>query len=246
MPALLGAELLERHVERHAGVGRKRREHRGEQRAARRSGHKPTAPSASVSFGSRSRAAGFAPVCVPKPFARRAPAERTVERKAVRRERLEAAAATVAGEMLAVNLGPPVRLGHVVGRIGDVQHALAQRQRVLDAAGDARAGVGPNDDAVDHHFDQVLAAAIDRRRLVDRIASGRRRASARSPARGSRPTAFRTSRRPRISSGAIRYSFVPAGSAMILSMISSAVCVPIGMSQAGQCGLPSRAIRIRR
>jgi len=30
-------------------------------------GQRPTAPAASVSFGSRSSAAGFAPVCVPRP-----------------------------------------------------------------------------------------------------------------------------------------------------------------------------------
>ena len=37
----------------------------------------------------------------------------------------------------------------------------------------------------------------------------------------------------------MRYSRVPAGRCMILSMISSAVCVPTGRSQAGQCGWPS-------
>ena len=39
---------------------------------------------------------------------------------------------------------------------------------------------------------------------------------------------------------------VPGGSAMILSMTSSADCVPTGISQSGQYGVPSRAMRIRR
>src|SRR5690349_23037627 len=46
---------------------------------------------------------------------------------------------------------------------------------------------------------------------------------------------------PRRSTGAIRYSFVPSGRARILPMISSAVCVPMGMLQCGQYGWPSRA-----
>ena len=44
-----------------------RREHRVRTAAGSTSGHTSSAPSASVSFGSRSSAAGFAPVCVPRP-----------------------------------------------------------------------------------------------------------------------------------------------------------------------------------
>ena len=102
-------------------------------------------------------------------FAGGAPAERTIERETVRRESLEAAAALVAGIVLAVNLGAPLGFGHVVFGIGDVHHALAERQRRFDGLGDAAAGFGLNAHAIDDDFDQVLAAAIDLRRLVDRV-----------------------------------------------------------------------------
>ena len=49
-----------------------------------------------------------------------------------------------------------------------------------------------------------------------------------------------------ISIGAITYSRVAAAWSISLSTIWSTVCVPIGTSQSGQCGVPSRAIRIRR
>ena len=129
-------------------------------------------------------------------FARRAPAERAVEREVVRIERVEAAAAFFAGQVLAVNAHRPARLGHVVVRMGDVHHAFAQRERVLDAAGDARAGIGPHDDAVDDHFDRVLAAAVDRRRLVERMRFAVDPHADVARRRGAIPTAFRTARRP--------------------------------------------------
>ena len=101
-PPLPGVELVERHVERHARVARAGRRASTARPAWPTFGQRATAPSASVSFGSRSSAAGFAPICDAQPFARRAPAERAVEREVVRRERLEAAAAALAGQVLAV------------------------------------------------------------------------------------------------------------------------------------------------
>ena len=140
-------------------------------------GQRPTAPWASVSFGSRSRAAGFVPVCVPKPFAGRAPAQGAVEREVVRRERLEAPPATVADEVLAVRFHWPARLRHVVARMRHAQHAAPQRQGVLDAAGDPRAGVGADRHAVDHHLDVVLPPAVDLAAAGRPSRSGRRRGS---------------------------------------------------------------------
>ncbi len=86
----------------------------------------------------------------------------------MRRQPLEAAAAAVAGKMLAVDFDPPFVLRHVVDRVGDMQHALAQGQCVLHAVGQAAADVGTQRDAIDHHFHQMLAAAIDAGRFVDR------------------------------------------------------------------------------
>ena len=71
--------------------------------------------------------------------------------------------------MLAVNLDRPSRFGHVVARLGHVQHAAALSQGILDAARDAAAAVAPNDHAVDHHFDVMLPLAVDLRRLVERV-----------------------------------------------------------------------------
>ena len=102
-------------------------------------------------------------------FAGGAPAERAVEREVVRVERVEAAAAFFAGQVLAVDADGPARLGDVVVGLGDVDDAFAEGECVFDAAGDARAGVGADDDAVDDDFDRVLAAAVDRGRLVERV-----------------------------------------------------------------------------
>ncbi len=105
----------------------------------------------------------------PQPFARGAPAQPAVERKTVRRQRLEAAPAALASHVLAVRTDLPAGLRHAVLGISDPDHALAQGQRVFHTVCDPRAGVGPDDDAVHHHLDVVLAAAVDLRRLVQRI-----------------------------------------------------------------------------
>ncbi len=158
--ALAWRQIVVRHVDRHARVCGERGEH------GLRNGEADVGPNEQRAFRQRE-------VCIAQQrgrvraglraeaFARRAPAERTVEREIVRLERLETAAALVAGEMLAVDSNLPARLGHIVVWIRDVHHAFAKRERVFDAAGDAGAGVGPNDDAVDHDFDNVLAAAVD-------------------------------------------------------------------------------------
>ena len=87
----------------------------------------------------------------------------------MRRQRLETPAAAVAHEVLAVRFHRPARLGQVGAGIGHAQHAAAQRQGVLDAAGDPRSGVGPDGHAIDHDLRLVLRSAVDCRRLVDRI-----------------------------------------------------------------------------
>ncbi len=66
-PAMLAAELLEGHVERHAGRAGEAFQHRRGTAGCRARATAPRRPSASVSFGSRSRAAGFVPVCTPSP-----------------------------------------------------------------------------------------------------------------------------------------------------------------------------------
>src|SRR5205823_14631598 len=65
-------------------------------------------------------------------LAGRAPAERAVEREVVRVEPLEAPAAALAGEVLAVLLDAPLRLRLAVLHEGDVHHAAAEVQRRLD------------------------------------------------------------------------------------------------------------------
>ena len=56
-------------------------------------------------------------------FAGRTPAQRTVEREIVRRQRLEAPPALLAGEVLTVNFDGPVGFRHVVAGLGHVEHA---------------------------------------------------------------------------------------------------------------------------
>ena len=87
----------------------------------------------------------------------------------MRIERVEAAAAFFAGQVLAVNADGPARFGDVVVGLDDMDDAFAEGQRVFDAAGDARAGIGADDDAVDDDFDRVLSATVDRRRLLERV-----------------------------------------------------------------------------
>ena len=113
-PAVPRRQIVERHVERHAGV----RPTAPRASAATAAGSRPatpsSAPSASVSFGSRSSAAGFAPVCVPSPSQAGHQPSELLNEKLCGVERLEAAAALVAGEVLAVDAHRPARLGHVV------------------------------------------------------------------------------------------------------------------------------------
>ena len=92
-PPLLGVELIERHVERHAACAPTAPRASSSNSGVLGRGHKPTAPLGQRQLriaqqGRRIRAGLRA-----QAFARRAPAERAVERKTVRRERLEAAAA---------------------------------------------------------------------------------------------------------------------------------------------------------
>ena len=114
---LLGRrQLLERHVEREAGVARERLGEAQERAAlgqVRPGGHGAVAQRQLRVADEQGRVGALLHA---QPFAGRAPAERAVERKMVRIERLEAAAAVVAGEMLAEAVDPPVRLRLLVVR----------------------------------------------------------------------------------------------------------------------------------
>jgi hypothetical protein len=103
----------------------------------------------------------------PDAFARRAPAERAVERKMMRIERLEAAAALIAGEVLAVAIDLPLRLLARVVDMSDVHHALAEVERGFDGLRESAALVLAHDETIDHDLDQMLAAMIDRGRRID-------------------------------------------------------------------------------
>ncbi len=87
----------------------------------------------------------------------------------MRRKRLETPPATLAGEMLAVYRRGPGGFGLIVAGISDVHHAFSKCKRVFHAAGDARAGVGPDGQAIDKHLDVVFAAPVDGRGIVQRI-----------------------------------------------------------------------------
>src|SRR5205823_1682830 len=102
-------------------------------------------------------------------FAGRAPTERAVEREMVRVERLEAAAAALAGHVQAETVHSP--LGLVLGlfNMSDVQDPLAQLQGRLDGIGDARPLAVAHDDAIDDDFHLVPATMIDVRRLLDAV-----------------------------------------------------------------------------
>src|SRR5690606_11650840 len=104
--ALLRVELIERHVGGDAGVRRKGREHGLEQRRTKR-GPKADGALSKRKLGIAEQGGRIGAGLRPQAFARSAPAERAVEREAVRCQPLEAAAALVAGVMLAVNLGAP-------------------------------------------------------------------------------------------------------------------------------------------
>src|SRR5262245_32160054 len=167
-PTVAGREPLEGHVERNAGAATERCEHR--------SGHRMREIGPQVEDAVGKRQLGIAEESRrvganlhTKPFARLAPTERAVERKAVGRKRLEAAATLAAGEMLAVDDRFPALFRHAVLRAGDVHDSFPQRQRILDRAGDSGASFGLDNDAVDHDLDLVFAAAVDRRYFIERM-----------------------------------------------------------------------------
>ena len=105
----------------------------------------------------------------PQTFARRAPAQRTVEGEVVGRQRLERTTTGIAHEVLAVDVDGPVRFGTVAVGEAQVKNALAQRQGVFDAFRDAAPGVGPYDDSIDDDLDLMPPATVDRRSLVEGI-----------------------------------------------------------------------------
>ena len=153
---------------RHAGMLRQRREHQLKQLVvdARPQGDRPLSErQLRVVQQGRRIGAGLRS----QPFARRAPAQRTVERETVRRQLLEAASAAIAGKMLAV-----ISVRHCDSGTSSTGYATCRTpvpsdQGVLDAVGYARSPLGTDRDPIDDHFDRMLAAAIDRRRLVDRV-----------------------------------------------------------------------------
>ena len=99
-------------------------------------------------------------------LAGRAPAEGAVEGVVVRVQHLVALAATAAREVLREALDLPLRLVAVGVHVGQPHHAAAERQGLLDGVGDAGPRAGLDDVAIDDHLDVVLAAVVDRRRLV--------------------------------------------------------------------------------
>src|SRR2546423_11676612 len=150
------AEPLERHVERDARAAAKRFEH------PPRHGKLQIGPQFEHAFGQRQLGItqehrGIRADLHTETFARLAPAERAVERKAVRRQWLKAAAALAASQMLAVNDRLPLRLRNIFLRASDMHDALAQSECVLDRAGNARAIFSLRHDAVDDNLDLVLA-----------------------------------------------------------------------------------------
>src|SRR5260370_37425064 len=77
-------------------------------------------------FGVADQQGRGGPLLNAEPFARPAPAQRTVEGKVMRIERLEATAAAVASEVLTELLNLPLRLWLLVVHIGDVHDTPAQ------------------------------------------------------------------------------------------------------------------------
>ena len=88
---------------------------------------------------------GIRPRLGAQTFAHFAPTQVAVEGETVGRERFETATARFANAMLAVRLDPPIRLLHLVTDVGDVQHAVADREGRFDTFGNpaARLGVAP-------------------------------------------------------------------------------------------------------
>ena len=103
-------------------------------------GHKPTAPWAKRELGITEQSGRVRARLHAETFAGRAPAQGTVEGEIVRRQRLEAPPALLAGEVLTVNFDRPVGFRHVVAGLGHVQHAASLGQGIFHAAGDAATG----------------------------------------------------------------------------------------------------------
>ena len=130
-----------------------------------------------------------------QPLADRAPAQRTVERKMMRRQLVKAAAAAIAHAMLAEALDNPARLARFVSHPGDVNDSFAEVERRLDRVRQPRPRRAAHHRAVNHDFDLVLAAMAQLGRIVqaDRLAVDPHPCKARSPQ--GRPTAPRTALR---------------------------------------------------
>ena len=71
--------------------------------------------------------------------------------------------------MLAMLDDLPVLLRDIVRRLGNVDHAFADRQRRFDAVGDPRARRLFDRDAIDDDFDRMARAAIERRHFIDSV-----------------------------------------------------------------------------
>ena len=165
-PAGAAVEVVEgrRHVEA-LGDG-DRRDHPGEVGVGREVGPDGdrALAKAQPAVGDEHRRVGA--VLHAQALADRAPAQRAVEREVVRLQLLEAAAARVADPVLAVPVDRPARLSVLVADPRDVHDPLAQVERRLDRVGQPRPRRPPDDGAVDHDLDPVLAAVGQLGRLV--------------------------------------------------------------------------------
>ena len=209
---------------------------RGNEHSSSRSGHAASAPSRSERRRIADEQGRGGTLLHAQSLARRTPAERTVERKMMRIQRLEAAAALIAGEVLAVALDVPIRL-----RLARPRRERRASRRGRDRGrfhriGDARPLVG-------------RARPRDRRRLrrdacgddrcsavPRRCTTCHRRACARSRCGESRRRASRTSPDRAVRAGPSDTACSLPAATESCSMISSAVCVPMGIWQAGQYG----------
>ena len=192
--ALARREVVVRHVDRHAGVRGEGRQHQ------LRNGQAHIGPDQQRAFFERE--VRVAQQCGrvradlrAETFARRAPAERAVEREIVRIERVEAAAAFFAGQVLAVNADGPARLGDVVVWDGRRGPRLCPGRVRFRCCRRCASGHRAGRDAVDDHFDRVLAAAVDRRRLLERMRFAVDAHADVAAAAESNPRVLRTARR---------------------------------------------------
>ena len=177
---------------------------RGEERVAGEVGPDGDGPLRGGSAGRRGRAPpGWRRAAMPSPSQTGHQPSGLLNEKWCGDSSLEAAAAAVAGAVLAVAVDRPARLVGLVADPGDVHHALAQVERRLDRVGEPRPGRPADDRAVDHHLDLVLAAVAQLGRLVeaDRLAVDPHPREARG--RAARPRASRSVSPSRRSTGAI-------------------------------------------